>query len=56
MLEADAQAIAHVLKRYEYSGDVTDRCVATIAVSVFFVPDDTLLVQEATSLGIRSPE
>src|SRR5262249_8505128 len=51
VLEADAKATAAILGykfagRYERPGDHSDR--------LFFVPDDTLLVDEASYLGIRS--
>ena len=51
MLEADARAIA-TLKRYDFRGCHDRAC--DYRVPVFFVPDDTLLVQEATALGIGS--
>ena len=51
MLEADARAIA-TLKRYDFRGCHDRAC--DYRVPVFFVPDDTLLVQEATVLGIGS--
>jgi hypothetical protein len=52
MLDADAKVIAHVLG-YEYGG--RHQAAKGYAVPVFFVPDDTLLVDEASSLGIRGP-
>jgi Protein of unknown function (DUF3182) len=52
VLESGAKATAAILGyefagRYERPGDHSDR--------LFFVPDDTLLVDEASYLGIRSP-
>ena len=52
MLDADAKVIAHVLG-YEYGG--RHRAAKDYTAPVFFVPDDTLLVDEASSLGIRGP-
>jgi hypothetical protein len=51
MLEADAEVIAK-LKGYDFAGsyEAGNRPPAP----VFFVPDDTLLGEEANSLGIRS--
>src|SRR4029078_6703483 len=51
MLEADARAIA-TLKPYDFRGCHDRAC--DDRVPVFFVPDDTLLVQEASALGIGS--
>src|SRR5262245_59873883 len=51
MLDADARLIAKVMG-YEFGG-----CHETARIypnSVFFVPDDVLLCDEASSLGIRS--
>jgi hypothetical protein len=52
-LEAVAKRIAH-LKRYEFDGwrNEIHQCPGNI----FFVPDDTLMLDEASSLGIRSPD
>jgi Protein of unknown function (DUF3182) len=52
MLDADAKVIAHVLG-YEFGGRL--QAAKDYAAPVFFVPDDTLLVDEASSLGIRGP-
>jgi hypothetical protein len=52
MLDADAKVIAHVLG-YDFGGH--HQAAKDYAAPVFFVPDDTLLVDEASSLGIRSP-
>ena len=52
MLDADAKVIAHVLG-YEYGG--RHQAAKDYTAPVFFVPDDTLLVDEASSLGIRGP-
>jgi hypothetical protein len=52
MLDADAKVIAHVLG-YEFGG--CHQAAKDYAAPVFFVPDDTLLVDEASSLGIRGP-
>jgi hypothetical protein len=52
MLDADAKAIAHVLG-YDFGGH--HQAAKDYAAPVFFVPDDTLLVDEASSLGIRGP-
>ena len=51
VLEADARAIA-ALKGYDFAG-VFDRTLDR-SRPVFFVPDDTLLADEAARLGIRS--
>ena len=53
MLEADAKVIAHVLG-YDYRR-APRRHANDYTAPVFFVPDDTLLVDEASSLGIRGP-
>ena len=45
MLDADAKVIAHVLG-YEYGG--RHQAAKDYPVPVFFVPDDTLLVEEAS--------
>jgi Protein of unknown function (DUF3182) len=52
MLDADAKVIAHVLG-YDFGG--RHQAARDYAAPVFFVPDDTLLVDEASSLGIRGP-
>ena len=52
MLDADAKVIAHVLG-YDFGG--RHQAAKDYAAPVFFVPDDTLLVDEASSLGIRGP-
>jgi hypothetical protein len=51
-LEAVARAVAQI-KHYEFAGwhDVTSR----YSDKIYFVPDDTLMPDEASSLGIRSP-
>jgi hypothetical protein len=51
MLDADAKAIAR-LKRYDFRG--CHDGAHDYRAPVFFVPDDTLLSDEASSLGIRS--
>jgi hypothetical protein len=53
MLEADAKAIARV-KQYEFGGRYRDGFACP--GRVYFVPDETLLVEEASSLGIRSSD
>ena len=50
MLDADAQAIAK-LKGYDFGGH--HQAAHDYSGPVFFVPDDTLLRDEASSLGIR---
>src|SRR5262245_58006595 len=52
LLTADAKALATV-KQYDFGGqyDVTKN----YARPVYFIPDDTLLVDEAQSLGIQGP-
>src|SRR5882757_3776745 len=50
MLEADAKAIAKI-KQYEFGDSHHSQYVDSD--HVFFVPDDTLLLNEASSLGIR---
>jgi len=52
MLTADAQAIAR-LQRYDFAGQHDH--ARSYDGHVFFVPDDTLLLDEARSLGIRGP-
>jgi hypothetical protein len=52
MLAADAEAIAE-LKRYDFGGDF-DRA-KQYKGHIYFVPDDTLLLDEAQSLEIRAP-
>jgi hypothetical protein len=52
MLDADAKVIALVLG-YDFGG--RHQAAKDYAAPVFFVPDDTLLVDEASSLGIRGP-
>lgn len=51
-LEAVARSVAQI-KHYEFAGwhDVTSR----YSDKIYFVPDDTLMPDEASSLGIRSP-
>jgi hypothetical protein len=51
-LEAVARSVAQV-KHYEFGGwhDITNRH----SDDIYFVPDDTLMPDEAASLGIRSP-
>jgi len=51
MLDADAKTIAR-LKRYDFRGCHDRAC--DYRRPVFFVPDDTLLSDEASALGIRS--
>ena len=51
MLDADAKTIAR-LKRYDFRG--CHDGAHDYRAPVFFVPDDTLLSDEASSLGIRS--
>jgi uncharacterized protein DUF3182 len=51
MLEVDAKAIARV-KQYEFGGRYRDGFAHP--GRVYFVPDETLLVEEAASLGITS--
>src|SRR5262249_57619011 len=50
MLDVDARAIAK-LKGYDFGGH--HETARDYSVPVFFVPDDTLLQDEALSLGIR---
>src|SRR5262245_48876149 len=52
LLDADAKVIAK-LKRCKFGGH--HKTGHNYPDSVFFVPDDTLLEDEASSLGIRSP-
>ena len=51
-LEAVARSVAQI-KHYEFAGwhDIANR----YSDDVYFVPDDTLMPDEAASLGIRSP-
>src|SRR5262245_34184116 len=51
MLEADAEVIAK-LKGYDFAGLYDP--AGSFPAPVFFVPDDTLLVEEASCLGISS--
>ena len=51
MLDADARTIAR-LKRYDFRG--CHDCARAYPGPLFFVPDDTLLSDEASALGIRS--
>jgi hypothetical protein len=51
MLDADGKTIAR-LKRYDFRGCHDRAC--DYRAPVFFVPDDTLLSDEASALGIRS--
>jgi Protein of unknown function (DUF3182) len=51
MLEVDAKAIARI-KQYEFGGRYRDGFAHP--GRVYFVPDETLLVEEASSLGITS--
>jgi hypothetical protein len=53
MLEADAKAIAKI-KQYEFGDSHHSQYVNSD--HVFFVPDDTLLQNEAASLGIRGAD
>jgi hypothetical protein len=53
VLEADAKAIAK-FTGYDFGGNHGGTSLRS--APVFFVPDDTLLLDEAISLGIRSPE
>jgi hypothetical protein len=52
VLDAGAKAIA-AIKGYEFGGDYES--LSDHFDRLFFVPDDTLLVGEASYLGIRSP-
>src|SRR5262245_18484571 len=52
VLDLDAKAIAK-LKGYESGGHYDSAC--DYSGPLFFVPDDTLLLDEAACLGIRSP-
>jgi Protein of unknown function (DUF3182) len=52
VLDADAKVIARVLG-YDFGG--RHQTAKDYAAPVFFVPDDTLLVDEASSLGIHRP-
>ncbi len=53
LLEEDAKTIARV-KRCEFAGYYRNELAGT--GSLFFVPDQTLLVEEAQTLGIRGSE
>ena len=53
MLAADAQAIAR-LKSYCFGGE--HRAAAHYPGPVYFVPDDTLLSDEASCLGVTCPD
>jgi len=52
VLDLGAKAIAK-LKGYEFGGHYDAAC--DYSGPLFFVPDDTLLLDEASRLGIRSP-
>ena len=52
LLTADARALATV-KQYDFGGQYD--VAKNYARPVYFVPDDTLLVDEARSLGIQGP-
>ena len=51
VLEAVAKAIAKI-KRYDFGGNHEARC--DYSAPLFFVPGDTLLVEETADLGIHS--
>ena len=51
VLDAVAKAIAKI-KRYDFGGCYEERC--DYSGPLFFVPGDTLLVDEASYLGIHS--
>src|SRR4051812_24818472 len=53
MLEADAKVIAQLM-RYDFGGEHPTAC--DHSDRIFFVPDDTLLLDEARSLGIHSSD
>ncbi|RZN33897.1 DUF3182 family protein [Bradyrhizobium sp. Leo121] len=53
MLVADAKAIAG-LTQYEFGGDYGAAANNKRSGHIYFVPDDTLLLDEAESLGIRA--
>jgi hypothetical protein len=53
LLEEDAKTIA-TIKRSDFAGYYTSELAGT--ETLFFVPDQTLLLEEARSLGIRNPE
>src|SRR5262249_57031726 len=53
MLEVDAKAIAR-MKQYEFGGRYRDGFA--YSGRVYFVPDETLLLEEASSLGIGSSD
>ena len=52
VLDLDAKAIARI-KGYEFGGPYDPE--HNYSGPLFFVPDDTLLLDEASCLGIRSP-
>jgi hypothetical protein len=52
VLDLGAEAIARI-KGYEFGGHYDTAC--DYSGPLFFVPDDTLLLDEASRLGIRSP-
>ena len=53
LLAVEANAIA-TLKQYEFGGQYDESI--DYGRHVFFVPDDTLLIEEARSRGIRTPD
>jgi len=53
MLEVDAKAIARI-KQYEFGGRYRDGFA--YPGRVYFVPDETLLLEEASSLGVSSSD
>src|SRR5215813_13972895 len=53
LLKADAKAIAR-LKQYYFEEQYD--ALKHYASPIYFVPDDTLLLDEAQSLGIQSPK
>src|SRR4051794_19848528 len=53
LLDADAKVIAQ-LKRYDFGGE--HHTGYDYSDDVYFVPDDTLLLDEARSLGIYGPD
>ena len=52
VLDLNAKAIAKI-KRYEFGGHYNP--AYDYSGPLFFVPDDTLLLEEASCLGIHSP-
>ena len=52
MLDADAQLIAK-LKGYDFRGHY--EAAHDYSASIFFVPDDVLVREEASALGVRGP-